>query len=110
MLTEALLLLKLPRGDKRLERGEIMVGCYRSASAVACRRLLLALAFMVVILWVSAEAAGTKKKKKMKDIDWDALEKEWEKGDSPEELISDRDLKMKRMEEARKAQPKFDPK
>lgn len=77
-----------------------------------CRRVLLYVELLVMLVLLANFDCATarRKKKSMKDIDWDALEKEWEKGDDEEELLTDKKLKMKKLEAARNKQPKFDPK
>lgn len=56
----------------------------------------------------SGERKGSKKK-------WDDeflrdLEKEWEKGDKEQDIITDFQIKMKEQEDRKKNAPQFDPK
>jgi hypothetical protein len=71
--------------------------------------LVVELVLLLMLLSSFECAAGKKKKKSFNDIDLKALEKEWENGDADEELITDHQLKLKKMEAMRQKAPKFDP-
>jgi hypothetical protein len=75
-------------------------------------RLGVLCAVFLAVIEVSraaGEGDGRKQRRsKWDDIDYDALEKEWEKGDSVEELLTDDKARMKKLEQGKSRQPGFD--
>lgn len=67
------------------------------------------MSMMMVMLFPLVVRAWTERNKWDK-LDYDALEKAWEEGDDEELLLTDHQLKQKKLEEERKNAPPFNPK
>jgi hypothetical protein len=81
----------------------------RVAPAVRARLLRLA-AVLLMLAMLPCALAAKKKPPKWDEINFEALEKEWEEGDTEEELLTDDKLLMREMERRKKQQHVFDPK